>query len=65
MEVPKSVRCEFIAIPEMAEGRICQVDEKGWGSCGDAIVSEDGKDLCLWIEEVLEWQDIEPVYLRR
>ncbi len=60
MRVPQKVICEFA---DMGENFICEVDREGWGRCGDSIVNEDG-EVCLWANEVLEWQDIEPVYLK-
>ena len=59
MRVPQKVICEFA---DMGENFICEVDREGWGRCGD-IVNEDS-EVCLLANEVLEWQDIEPVYLK-
>ena len=56
MEVPRKVICEFIGHDE---SYICEVDTAGYGRCGDAIISDNGQDLCPWIKEVLEWQDID------
>jgi len=45
----KRVRCEL-----KTEGsHICQVDDEGCGSCGDAIY--DNGYPCMWIEEILEF----------
>lgn len=57
MKVPKKVICEFKGGEK--DSFICKVDKQGWGRCGDAIISDDGKYLCLWIKRVLEWQEIE------
>lgn len=60
MKCPLKVRCKLLR----ADGsHICRVDKEGWGDCGDAIIF-DNRDFCLWVEEILEWQDIEPVYLQ-
>ena len=42
---------------------ICEVDEEGWGRCGDAVINDDG-EFCVWANEVLEWQDIKPEHLK-
>ncbi len=60
MRVPKKVICE---IGDAKDNFICQADEEGWGRCGDSIVNDDGEP-CIWANEVLEWQDIQPVYLK-
>jgi hypothetical protein len=59
MRVPKKVLCEF------TEGKsfICEVDQEGWGRCGDYIINEDG-EVCPCANEVLDWQDIKPVFLK-
>jgi len=61
MKVPKKILCEFTTGPDGSH--ICNVDEHGCGSCGDGVVGGGGK-ICLWAKEVLEWQDIEPPYLK-
>lgn len=60
MRVPKKVICEFA---DMGDNFICEVDDEGWGRCGDAIMDDDAQ-LCPWANEILEWQDIKPVYLK-
>ncbi len=52
MRVPKKVICE---IGDAKDNFICQ--------CGDSIINDDGEP-CIWANEVLEWQDIQPVYLK-
>ena len=52
MKIPKKVICEL-------GNQVCEVDGKGWGSCGDAIQERDGT-LCLWLDKVTDWQEIEP-----
>ena len=59
MRVPKKVMCEF----SNGDSFICEVDKEGWGRCGDAIIDDDAQ-LCVWANEVLEWQYIKPVYLK-
>lgn len=61
MRVPKKMVCELITSPDGS--KICDVDQNGWGTCGDGVIDENG-ELCLWAEKVLEWQDIEPIYLK-
>ncbi|MDD5190034.1 MAG: hypothetical protein PHE50_03200 [Dehalococcoidales bacterium] len=60
MRLPKRVMCE---LEGSGDNFICQVDENGWCRCGDSVVNEDG-EVCTWANEVLEWQDIEPAYLK-
>lgn len=59
MRIPKKVICEFKG---NTGSNICEVDQKGWGRCGDGIVFSEGI-FCPWVEVILEYQDIEPVYL--
>ena len=53
---PKVVRCLFSDHNGVFD---CRVDEGGWGRCGDEIMNADG-ELCLWAEEVLEWEEVKP-----
>ena len=57
MRIPKRVICELPS--SMSEVKICEVDKEGWGSCGDAILRENGT-LCLWARKVLEWHALLP-----
>ena len=52
-KIPKKIRCK-LGLPW--EGRICDVDAEGWGSCGDSVIDKTG-ELCVWCDEVLEWQE--------
>lgn len=52
MKIPKRVVCEC------GGESICEVDAAGFGHCGDGISHDDG-GICLWVKEVLEWQEIE------
>ncbi len=60
VRVPKKVMCEF---QQADRTFICEVDSEGWGRCGDAILDTE-RELCPWANEVLEYQDVEPVYLK-
>ena len=60
MRVPKKGLCE---LEGSGDNFIFQVDADGWCRCGDSIINEDG-EVCPWANEVMEWQDIEPAYLK-
>jgi len=57
MRIPKKVICGLPS--SMSKPKICEVDKEGWGSCGDAILRENGA-LCLWARKVLLWQTLLP-----
>jgi len=44
MKIPKKVKC---GVSEEDWWRICEVDEKGLGSCGDYIIDPVDGELCL------------------
>lgn len=64
MRVPKKTVCIYINLYKPDANYICDVDEQGWGSCGDGVVDEFG-EICPWAIRVLEWQDIEPIFISK
>jgi len=55
MKIPKRVECEFTGVDG---SYICEIDEKGYGRCGDLIYGWDGvEELCPFITKILEWQE--------
>ncbi len=60
MRVPRKVICE---LEGSGDSFTFMVDKYGWCHCGESIVNDDG-EICALATEVLEWQDIQPAYLK-
>jgi len=60
VKVPRTAYC---SIPGAGGGYTCEVDSRGFGSCGYFAVLPDGS-LCPCMLQVLKWQYIQPLWIK-
>ena len=65
MKVPETARCSIPGTDDSGDGgHDCMVDSSGYGSCGYFAILPEGS-LCPYMLEVYEWQDIQPLFIKK